>query len=120
MRPIITPGVAKVVTLPSFAPPLKKLEFNSTSGQKNRAAPVFARRYWATLFQVIVCPNPFEFVTGSDPPAVEVKSNSPNPLPTASVGVTTAQQLPLVLLPVGIVAAKKAVIIALPCSSLLE
>ena len=41
---------------------------------------------------------------GNEPPAVEVNANWPKPLPTASVGVTTAQQLPLPFLPVGTVA----------------
>jgi hypothetical protein len=57
---------------------------------------------------------------GSEPPAVDSRASCPKPLPTARVGVTVAQQLPLPFLPVGIVAAKKAVTMALPLSSLRE
>src|SRR5579863_2456642 len=108
MRPMRRPGVAKVIVFPSLAPPMKKLELISASGQKRRAAPVRARRYCTTLFQATVWPSFFPLLAGSDPPAVEVRASRPKPFPTARVGVAVAQQLPLAFLPVGTVPATKA------------
>src|ERR1017187_8453362 len=114
MRPMRSPGVAKTLFLPSLGPPLLKVLLNSSSGQKNRTTPFLAERYCRTLFQMILRPRPTALVTGTNPPTFEERANLPMPLPAASVGVTTAQQLPLPFLPVGIEPARKVVTIALP------
>ena len=68
----------------------------STSGTSNRVTPVAPTRYCATVFHAIDRSQPKAFVTGSAPPSVDHCVEPAEALGRQrSVGVTTAQQIPL-------------------------